>query len=127
MIFAVSHFAASDILAFGVLAAAVAAAVLFAFPWSRGRGRPLIGALTTFAGWCAWNFTIDGVGVVPKLDVDAPIIGLSWADAGSGIFALVVTALVFGLITDRNAPARSAVGAAAVAGLAALIVDLFVL
>jgi len=127
MTFAVSHFAAPDILAFGVLAAAVAAAALLAFPWSRGRGRPLIGALTTLAGWCAWNFTIDGVGVIPKLDVDAPVIGISWADAGSGILAFVATALIFGLITDRNAPARSAVGAAALAGLAALIVDLFVL
>ncbi len=127
MFLAISHFAASDILAFGVLAAAVAGAALLAFPWSRGRGRPAIGALTTFAGWCAWNFTIDGVDVVSKLDVDAPVIGLSWADAGSGIFAFVATALVFGLISDRDAPARLAVGAAALAGIAAILVDLFVL
>lgn len=127
MIVAVSHFAASDILAFGVLAAVVASAALLAFPWSRRRGRPLIGAVTTFAGWCAWNFTIDGVDVVSKLDVDAPVIGLSWADAGSGIFAFVATVLAFGLINDRDAPARSAVGAAALAGIAAVAVDLFVL
>jgi hypothetical protein len=39
----------------------------------------------------------------------------------------VVTALALGLLTERQEPAGRVVGAAGIAGLVAMIVDLFVL
>jgi cation transporter-like permease len=75
----------------------------------------------------AWNFTLNATQAVPNFDVDAPVIRLSWADAGSGVFARLVTALVLGLITDRHEPAHRVVGAAGIAGLAATALDLLVL
>ena len=96
-------FAAQDILVFSAIAGVLASAVLWAtWQWARPQRRFLI-------------------------DVDAPIVRLSWADAGSGDFACLVTALVLGLITDRSEPALRVVGAAAIAGLVAIGLDLFVL
>lgn len=48
-------FSFSDILIFGIIAAALAGASLYAWPWARQRGRFLIGAGGTLAGWIAWN------------------------------------------------------------------------
>ena len=87
----------------------------------------MIAGVTTFVGMAAWNFTLNATQAVPNFDVDAPIVRVSWADAGSGVFACLVTALVFGLITDRSELAYRVVGAAAIAGLVAIGLDLFVL
>ena len=59
-------------------------------------------------------------------DVDAPIIEVSWEDVGSGVLGLFTTALVLGLITERQEPASRVVGAASIAGLVALMLDIFV-
>ena len=75
----------------------------------------------------AWNLTLNATRAVPNFNVDAPVIPLSWADAGSGVFACLVTVLVLGLITDRDQPAGRIVGAAAIAGAVAIVLDLFVL
>jgi len=121
-------FAVQDIVVFSVVAGALAAAVLWAvWPWSRLKRRFLIAGATTLLGFMAWNFTLNATQAVPNFDVDAPIIRLSWADAGSGVCACLVTALVLGLITDRHEPAYRVVGAAGIAGLAAIALDLFVL
>jgi hypothetical protein len=53
-------------------------------------------------------------------------VAVSWADAGSGVLAFVVTALVLAAWWRRE-PAGQVVGTAALAGLAALVVDIFVL
>ena len=62
-----------------------------------------------------------------NFNVDAPVIGLSWADAGSGVLAFVATALFLGLVRERGEPAGRVIGAATIAGLLATLVDLFVL
>jgi len=59
--------------------------------------------------------------------VDAPVIGLSWQDVGSGVWAFLATALVLGLIALREEPAHRIVGAAGIAGVVAMVVDIFVL
>jgi cation transporter-like permease len=121
-------FAISDILFFALVAGLLAGAVLWVvWPWSRVQLRFWIAGVTTFAGFVMWNLTLNATQAVPNFDVDAPVIRLSWADAGSGIVACLVTALVLGLLTDRHEPAYRVLGAAAIAGLVATGLDLFVL
>ena len=82
--------------------------------------------MATTVGFIAWNLTLNATDAT-GFNVDAPIIPLSWADAGSGVLAFACTALVLGLIAEPREPARRVVGAAAIAGLAAIVLDLFVL
>ena len=121
-------FSLSDIAIFSVLAGVLTAAVLwFAWRWSRTSRRFIVAGVTSTIGFALWNLTLSATGAVPNFDVDAPVIRLSWADAGSGVFACLVTALVLGLATDRDQPAGQVVGAAVIAGLVAIALDLFVL
>jgi hypothetical protein len=121
-------FAVQDILIFSFIAGVLASAVLWAaWRWSRLRARFLLAGITTFVGMAAWNFTLNATQAVPNFDVDAPLVRISWADAGSGVFACLMTALVLGLVTDKDEPAYRVVGAAAIAGLVAIGLDLFVL
>ena len=121
-------FALSDIAIFSVVAGVLTAAVLwFAWRWSRVNRRFIVAGVTSAIGFALWNLTLNATGAVPNFDVDAPVIRLSWADAGSGVFGCLVTALVLGLVTDRDQPAGQVVGAAAIAGLVAIVLDLFVL
>ena len=119
-------FAIRDIVIFAVVAGVLAAAALAAWPWSRKGGRFMVGGVTTTLGFIAWNLVLNATNAT-GFDVDAPVIGLSWADAGSGVLSFVVTALALGLLTERQEPAGRVVGAAGIAGLVAMIVDLFVL
>ena len=121
-------FALSDIAIFSVLAGVLTGAVLWlAWRWSRMSRRFIVAGVTSTIGFALWNLTLNATGAVPNFDVDALVIRLSWADAGSGVFACLVTALVLGLATDRDQPAGQVVGAAAIAGLVAIALDLFVL
>ena len=119
-------FAVRDILIFAVVAGVLAAGALALWPWSRRPSRCGLAGVTTTLGFAAWNFTLNATDA-RGFDVDAPIIRLSWADVGSGVLAFVVTALVLGLITERREPATRVVGAAAIAGFMAMLLDLFVL
>jgi hypothetical protein len=119
-------FPVRDILLFAVLAGLLAAVALVAWPWSRRPRRYGLGGLATCVGFAAWNLTLNATDAV-GFNVDAPLIGLSWADAGSGVLAFVATALLFGLLTERPEPAGRVVGAAVIAGLAAMLLDLVVL
>jgi len=74
-----------------------------------------------------WYFTLNATQAGALFDVDAPIVRVSWADAGSGIFAFVVCVLALGLGRDRQEDARRVVATAAIAGLVAVVLDLFVL
>ena len=119
-------FAVRDILLFAVVAGVLAAAVLAAArPWARQQGRYLLAGLATGAGFAARNLTLDATHA-RGFNTDAPGIALSWADAGSGVLAFVVTTIVLTL-TARDQPAGRVVGSAAVAGLLAALLDLFVL
>jgi hypothetical protein len=119
-------FTVRDVLIFAAISGLLAAAVLWLWPWARRRGRFAIAGLATFAGFAAWNLVISHANAV-GLDVDAPVIALSWQDVGSGVVAFLAAALTLGLVTERDEPARLPVGAAAIAGLAAMIFDIFVL
>jgi hypothetical protein len=119
-------FAPRDIVLFALVAGALAAAALALWPWARAHGRFLAAGGATTIGFVAWNLILNASNA-RSFNVDAPIIGLSWADGGSGVFAFLVTALVLGLVLEPREAAGRVVGAAAIAGLLATLVDLFVL
>jgi hypothetical protein len=119
-------FAVRDIVVFALVAGALAALALALWPWARCRGRCAIAGVATSVGFIAWNLVLNATNG-RNFNVDAPVIGLSWADAGSGVLAFVAAALALGLVSDRQQPAGRVVGAAALAGVVALGVDLFVL
>lgn len=123
---AITLFTPSEILWTAVLATVVVTAVFAARPATRTPQRLAVAALGTFGGWLAWNFTLHATHA-SHFDTDAPVVGVSWADTGSGVLVFVVVALLLGLIVDRDQPARRVIGMAATAGIAALIVDIFVL
>jgi hypothetical protein len=101
------------------------AAALFVWPWARRRGRFAIAGIATLVSWIAWHLLLNATNAT-GFDVDAPVIMLSWEDVGSGVVALFVTVLVLGLVTERREAAVRVVGAASIAGLVAMVLDLFV-
>lgn len=119
-------FAVRDILIFSIVAGLLAAGALALWPWARHDGRFVIAGITTAAGMMAWNFVLHWSNTA-SLNVDAPIIALSWQDVGTGVWACALTALVLGLVAARQEPASRAAGAAGVAGLVAMVFDIFVL
>jgi hypothetical protein len=108
-----------------VIAGVLAAAALAVWPWARRRGRFAIAGIATLVSWIGWHLLLNATHAT-GFDVDAPIIRLSWEDVGSGVVALFTTVLVLGLVTDRREAAVRVVGAASIAGLIAMILDLFV-
>ncbi len=115
-----------DIVLFGILAGVLAALVLFRWSWGRARRRFFVVGGTTSAGFVAWNLVLNATNAT-GFNVDAPLIPISWADAGSGVLAFFSTALILGLATERAEPSHRVLGAAALSGLIATGLDLFVL
>jgi hypothetical protein len=108
-----------------IVAGVLAAAVLAAWPWARSRRRFTVAGVATLLGWFAWHLLLNATGAF-GFDIDAPLIRVSWEDVGSGVVALFATVVVFGLGTERREPAVRVVGAAAIAGLVAMVLDVFV-
>jgi hypothetical protein len=108
-----------------IVAGLLTAAVLAVWPWARLRRRFVIAGITTLVSWIAWHLLLNATQAF-GFDVDAPIIRVSWEDVGSGVVALFVTVVVFGLGTERREPASRVVAAASIAGLIAMILDVFV-
>ena len=119
-------FEVRDILIFSVVAGLMAAGALSASSWGRQHGRNIASGLATMIGFALWNMTLN-ITNSTGFNVDAPVIPLSWADVGSGVLSFTVTALVLGLIRERHEPAARVIGAAAIAGGMAILLDLFVL
>ena len=119
-------FSVLEIFIAAAIAGVLAAAALWLWPVARQRSRFVVAGLTTFAGFAAWNLVLVHTNAT-GMNVDTPVIALSWQDVGSGVLAFAATALTLGLLTDRNKPARRPVGAAAIAGIVAMIFDIFVL
>jgi len=118
-------FATRDVLLTGVIAGLLAGAALFGWPWARARGRFAIAGVATLAGWYIWNFSLKAAGA-DGFNVDAPVVALSGQDVGSGVLAFAVSALLLGLVEPRQ-PAGRVVAAALLAGVVAMVFDIFVL
>jgi len=118
-------FETSDVLIDGVIAGVLAALAVFALPWARSHLRFVVAGIATFLGFIAWNLVISHARA-GGLDVDAPVVRLSWQDAGSGVLAFAASALALGTY-ERTETAGNVTLCAALAGLAAMIFDIFVL
>ncbi len=119
-------FAVRDIVVFSIVAGLLAGGVLAAWPWARERATFAVAGVAAMAGMMAWNFVLHGSNTA-SLNVDAPVIGLSWQDVGTGVWAFLVTALVLGLMYRRDADAQRVIAAATITGLVAMVFDIFVL
>jgi hypothetical protein len=118
-------YGASVVFVASIVVGVLVAAALSAWPWARLRGRFVVGGVATLVGWIGWHLLLNATRAT-GFDVDAPVIRVSWEDVGSGVVVLVVAALALGLITERDEPASRVVGAASIAGLVALVFDVFV-
>jgi len=117
-------FTSREIVVAALLTGILAAAILAAWPWGRDRLRFGLAGLTTMVGFAAWNFTLNHTNAT-GFDVDAPIVRVSWQDAGSAVLVFALTALMLGLVSERREPAQRVITAAAIAGLVALVYDTF--
>ena len=119
-------FPVQSVIGFGIVAGVLAGAALWRTPWGRQEHRSLVAGVATTIGFVAWNLVLALTNAT-SLDVDAPVIPLSFQDVGSGVLAFAGTAVALGLGSDRDQPAWRVVGAAAIAGLVTMVFDIFVL
>jgi len=105
-----------------VLAGAVVAVAAGGFRVLAGLGA----AIGAAAGPIAWNAILRATHA-DQFFTDAPIAVLpaSWQDTGSGVFAVAATALLLGLGPLGTQPARRTVALAALAGVVAFAVDVY--
>jgi hypothetical protein len=58
-------------------------------------------------------------------DAPIPVFPISWQDTGSGVFTIAVAAILLGFGPVRTQPARRLAQLALLAGLGALLVDIY--
>lgn len=115
------------VVAYGAALSAVVAVVLVAVAVRPRRPGVIAGAgLAAAVGPAAWNAILNTVHA-PKFFTDAPIVvfPISWQDTGSGVFTLALAALVVGLGPLGAAPGRQVAVTALLAGVGALLVDIY--
>jgi hypothetical protein len=115
------------VVAYGAALSAVVAVVLVAVAVRPRRPVVIAGAgLAAAAGPAAWNAILNTVHA-PEFFTDAPIVvfSISWQDTGSGVFTLALAALVVGLGPLGAAPGRQVAVTALLAGVGALLVDIY--
>jgi len=117
-------YTASSIAVASAVAGTLAGLGLAAWPWSRIRGRFGVGAVATIGGFVLWRLVLLSANA-SNLDVDGPVLGLSFEDVGSGVLAFALTTFALGLWRDRAEPAQRVVTAAAIASLLATLADRF--
>ena len=120
-------FPLTDILLYAFISSALVLVVSYLWSWSKKPYRFVVMSVSTFLGFSAWNVLQSATGADLALNIDWPVFPLSWSDFGSGVAAFAVTALVLGLVTDREQPAGTVMMAAVIAGALAALVDLFAL
>ena len=114
-------------IAYGAALSAMLAAILLALVVRERRPAVLVvAALAAAAGPVAWNAILHDVGG-DEFFHDAPIVvfPVSYQDTGSGVFATAAAALLLGFTVLRAASARTLATYAAVCGVAALLVDIY--
>jgi hypothetical protein len=112
---------------YGAALSTVAAAGLTALA-ARPR-RPVVVATAGLAaglGAAAWNAILHAAhGGQFFTDAPVAVLPASWQDTGSGVFALAAAAVLLGAGPLAAAPSRRTTGLAALCGLAAFLVDVY--
>jgi hypothetical protein len=114
-------------IAYGAVLSGLLAGIVLAFFARPNRlSAALGGGVATIVGAVAWNAILHAAHG-DQFFTDAPVVVLpaSWQDTGSGVFAVAAAALLFGLAVLPAAPARRVSGYAAVCGVAAFLVDIY--
>jgi hypothetical protein len=108
------------------LSAVVAGVALAALARPRRLTVILTAVLATAIGPLGWNAILRATHA-SQFFTDAPLrlLPASWQDTGSGVFALAATAVLLGVGPLAAAPARRTIGLAALCGLAAFLVDVY--
>jgi hypothetical protein len=112
---------------YGAILSGIVAAGVLALLARPGRlPASVAGGTATAAGAVAWNAILRAAHG-DRFFTDAPVVVLpaSWQDTGSGVFALAAAALVLGGVALPTLPARRLAAYAAVCGLAAFLVDVY--
>jgi hypothetical protein len=115
------------VIGYGAGLSALAAAVLVVLAARERRVSVLVcAAVSALLGPLAWNAILRATHADQFFhDAPIPVFPISWQDTGSAVFTVAVAALLLGfgpLCTDA---ARRLAGLAAVAGLGALLVDIY--
>ena len=118
-------FSGREVVIIGPVAGVLVALFLLAWPWARIRYRFLVVGIATAVGAIAWNLALWNANAM-NMDVDGPILRLSFQDVGSGVLAFAAVALALGLGSEPAESARRVVTAAGMAGVVTMILDLFV-
>lgn len=113
-----------DIVIASLVAGVLAGIGLSAWPWSRANAGFLIGGVATAVAVVLWRLVLLSANGA-NLDVDGPVLGLSFEDAGSGVLAFAFTDLALSLTRDRRSPAVRVAAAAGIAGVLATLADRF--
>lgn len=109
-----------------VLTGLVVAGALYAWPLTRQPRRIVVGSVAAIAAFLVWRGALIYANGA-NFDIDYPLLlGLSYEDIGSGVFAFLFAALALGLGSDRAQSAQFVVKSAALVGAAATLVDRFV-
>jgi hypothetical protein len=114
-------------IAYGATLSGIVAGAVLPLAARGQRGRTaLAGGIATIAGAVAWNAILRAAHG-DQFFTDAPVVVLpaSWQDTGSGVFALATAGLVLGAGILPAAPARRVAGYAALCGLVAFLVDVY--
>jgi hypothetical protein len=112
--------------AFGVLVSGVLAAVVVALLLrERRRAVVIAAALAAAGGPLAWDLILRHTGGDFFVDAPGVVFPVSYEDAGSGVFATALAVLLLGFGPLHSATGRRLALTAAVCGLAALLVDVY--
>jgi hypothetical protein len=115
------------VIGYGAALSALGAALLIGLAGRERRpGVLACAAGSALLGAAAWNAILHATrGAQFFHDAPIPLFPISWQDTGSGVFTVAVTAVVLGSGPLRNEPGRRLVLLAVLAGLAALLVDIY--
>jgi hypothetical protein len=112
--------------AYGVaLSAVVAAAGVALLLRERRRGVLITAAVAAAAAPLGWDLILRHTGGNFFVDAPGVVFPISYEDTGSGVFATALAAVLLGAGPLRAATGRRLAQAAAICGVAALLVDIY--
>ena len=112
--------------AFGVVLSGVLTVVALALIFRERRGSVLAAAaFAAAAGPLAWDLVLRHTGGDFFVDAPGHVFPISFEDAGSGVFATALAAIVLGFGPLRAGTAKELAVAATTCGVVALLVDIY--